>query len=119
MALIVTCKDLTNAIDSLHQISKAIENNKITDWEKIGTNHFQYIKQEYRGRACFRPTIKDNQIYFGLINPNNPPYSVTRELYDEYHALFLRVLIHLSWVLYFRVEQTADRLDDIDAKIAE
>lgn len=117
MALIVTCKTLTDAIEVLHQITKAIENNNITDWGKVGTNHFQNMKKEYKGRACFRPTIKDNRIYFGLINIEQPPYAVSHETYDDYHTMFYDVLVHLSWKLYFTVEQTSERLPDIDGKI--
>ncbi|MGA2546605.1 MAG: hypothetical protein ABSF43_08670 [Rectinemataceae bacterium] len=118
MALIVTCKDLTDTIEVLHQITKAIENNKITDWEKVGTNHFQNSKTEYRDRACFSPTIKDNKLYFGLINSGEPPCSITQEIYDDYHSMFYSILVKLSWRYFFTVEQTPDRLLNIDAKIS-
>jgi hypothetical protein len=117
MALIVTCKDLTNAIEVLHKITNAIEGFKITDWEKVGTNHFQNTRKEFKGKACFRPTIKDDKLYFGLINPENPPFSITRETYEDYHSMFFTVLIHLSWMYYFTVEQSPDRIENIDAKV--
>jgi hypothetical protein len=119
MALIVTCKDLINAIDVLHRITMAIENGKITDWEKVGSNEFQNLKKEFKGKACFRPTIKENKLYFGLINPNNSPFSVSRSMYEDFHAMFYSVLVHLSWKYYFTVEQTPDRIQNIDGKITE
>jgi hypothetical protein len=119
VALIVTCKDLMNAIDVLHRITMAIENGKITDWELTGSNEFQNTKREYKGKACFRPTIKENKVYFGLINPNSAPFSVSRPIYDEYHAMFYSVLVHLSWIYYFTVEQTPDRIQNVDGKITD
>jgi hypothetical protein len=119
VALIVTCKDMTNTIDVLHQITRAIDNNKITNWERVGSNYFQNTKEGYRGRACFRPTIADNKIYFGLINPAIPPFSVSRAIYEDYHSIFFRVLVHLSWTYFFTVEQTAEPLEEIDAEVAE
>ena len=116
MALIVTCKNLTDAIEVLHQITRAIENNKITNWQKVGTNQFQNTKTEYKDQACFSPTIKENLLYFGLVNPNKSPYTVSQAIYDDYHSMFYDVLVHLSWRYYFTVEQTAERLVDIDAK---
>lgn len=114
MALIVTCKNLTDTIEVLHQITIAIENGKIADWEKVGTNYFQNTTNGYRGRACFRPTIKDNKLYFGLINPGAPPPTVDKGIYDSCHETFYDVLVHLSWRYYFTVERTPDRLPDID-----
>ena len=117
MALIVACKDLTTTIEVLHGITKAIETNKITDWEKVGTNQFQNTRKEFKGKACFRPTIKNDKLYFGLVNPETPPFSVTREAYDDYHSMFYTVLVHFSWTYYFTVEQSPDRIEHIDAKV--
>ncbi len=119
MALIVTGKDLTNTIDILHRITRAMENGRIPDWEKIGTNYFRNTKAELRNQACFRPTIKEDRLYFGLVNPDHPPFSVTRATYEKYHSMFYGILVHLSWQLYFTVEQTPDGLKDVDADIAD
>jgi hypothetical protein len=72
-----------------------------------------------KNRACFRPTIKEDRLYFGLVNPDHSPFSVTRATYEKYHSMFYGVLVHLSWQLYFTVEQTPDGLKDVDADIAD
>ncbi len=117
MALIVTCKNMTDAIEALHQITMEIQNNKIPSWEVIGTNQFQNTKNKYEGKACFRPTIRENKLYFGLINPNMASPTVSKDLYDYCHSAFYDVLVHLSWRFYFTLEQTPERLADLDARI--
>jgi hypothetical protein len=97
----------------------AIENGKITDWEKTGSNEFQNTRKEYKDKACFRPTIKENKLYFGLINPTSSPFTVSSSMYEDYHAMFYSVLVHLSWIYYFTVEQTPGRIQDIDGRISE
>jgi hypothetical protein len=119
MALIVTCRDFEEARAVLDQISRAINENRITDWAKTGQNNFQNTKKEYIGRACFRPSFKGNSLYFGLINPTVPPYTLTRDLYKDFHTMFFSVLVHLSWIYYFKVEQTPDRLEGVDGLIGE
>jgi hypothetical protein len=118
MALIVTCKNLTDTIETLRQITRAIENGKIRDWEKTGTNYFRSTMAEYGDQACFSPTIKDNRLYFGLVKPKAPREPVTRAIYEAYHSMFYAVLVRLSWKYYFTVEKTDGRLEGIDAEIA-
>ncbi len=118
MALIVTCRNLTDAIEALRQITRAIESGRIRDWEKAGTNHFRCALAEYGDRACFSPTIKDNILYFGLVRPYEPREPVPRSIYEAYHSMFYAVLVRLSWKYYFTVEKTDERLEGIDAEIA-
>jgi hypothetical protein len=118
MALIVSCKNIADTIEALRQITKAIESDKVPDWERVGTNCFRNVKKEYRDKAMFSPIIQDNKLYFGLLNLNNKHDSLTQEIYDNYHSMFYRVLVRFSWKLYFTVEQSPDRFEDIDSGIA-
>jgi hypothetical protein len=119
MAIVVKCNDFGKSIEMLGEITKAVATNKIPDWRIIGENDFENTQKGYKDQGCFRPIIKEDNIFFGLVNPKYPPCSITLQLYNDYHSLFYRVLVHLSWLYYFTVEQTADRIDGIDAPITE
>jgi hypothetical protein len=119
MALIVTCKDPPSAVDALARITRAIENHKVPCWGRTKSNLIRNTTAEFENKTGFRPSIVENRLYFGLADPDHPPYSVTRELYERYHSLFYSVLVHFSWLYYFTVEQSPDRLEGIDARIAE
>lgn len=117
MALIVTCKDLTDTIEVLRRITRAIEDNKVVDWEKTETNNFRYAKAGKGSPVRFCPIIRQNVLYFGLVIPGNPLFSISREVYEDYHSMFYDVLVRLSWKYDFTVEATPHSLADIDANI--
>jgi hypothetical protein len=119
MALIVTCKDEDNTLEALEQISRAIENHRVPDWEKNKSNNFQCTTGEFKRKASFRPSIINNKIFFGLVNPTESPYSVPQDIYERYHAMFYNVLVHFSWLYYFIVEETPDRVENIDSRVVE
>jgi hypothetical protein len=117
MALVVTCKSMGETFSVLDSISRSIAGNRIPDWARTGTNVFQNTRKEYAGRVCFIAKVKENELRFGIQNPSNPALPVSRSDYDSLHSMFFSVLVHLSWIHYFRVEQSPDRIEGIDAKI--
>jgi hypothetical protein len=118
MAIIVNCRDGTAPNETLGQISMAIDKRKVPDWIKGKGMFFLKAKGGDTDTLCFSPTISGERLIFGLVNSSDPEYSISREVYDAYHASFYDALVHLSWLYYFTVELTPDRLENIDARIS-
>jgi hypothetical protein len=118
MAIIVNCRDGTTPNETLGQISIAIEKRKAPDWIR-GKGMFLLKTKGGDSEALgFMPTISGGRLVFGLVYSSDPEYSISREVYDAYHASFYDALVHLSWLYYFTVELTPDCLENIDARIS-
>lgn len=103
MALVVQTSDpksLWNAV------RKAISNDSAKTW-KFHTDgvHFTHVADQWKSKAWFKSQVKQSSLVFNLVKSDKT--TLTKEIYAEYHAKLLRLLLADFGGLFVQVTVTA------------
>lgn len=91
MAIIVITEDATKLLE---QIKKAIEDGDVKTWKLSSSKrHFTHTSPQWSKQAWFKPAVMGGGLLvFNILKPSGST-SMPIDIYAEYHAFLIRMLL--------------------------
>lgn len=75
----------------LEKLKKAVSDGDVTTWKVDSDGHFEYVADQYAGKAWFAPTVLDGMLVFGLVGEAG--VTMKKTIYGVYHGRFVQMLL--------------------------